>query len=166
MTMKLSKILLLVLIFMASSLVTLNAQSRQSVQVLLKEMNKEQSKVAKKYKFTKAEITALDRVSRSAGNRLIKIVKDSPGETHQYLINKVNSEFRKLNTEYAKVLSGSKLTDLRNLTNKSKGLIVNNLQLQYIGKTKGIRAGIRTGMRTGIRASLIKGFGGQDLGNY
>ena len=162
--MKTQKIFLLVLIFMASSIVTSNAQSKQSIQTLMKGMNKEQVRVAKKHKFTKKEITALDQVTKSAGNRLIRIVKASPGETNQYMVDKINSEFRKLNTAYGRVLTGSKLTDLRRLTNNSKTLIIRNLQTQYIGGAKGIRAGIRSSMRAGIRSSFIKGFGGDDPG--
>jgi len=80
-------------------------------------MNTEQLRIAKENKFTKEEVIALEKVMAATGNKLIAVIKESPGETHQYLIDKIESEFKSLNNEYAKILSGVKLSAWRDLSN-------------------------------------------------
>lgn len=127
-------------------------------------MHKEQLKVAKANKFTKEEVAAIDKAMATAGRNINRALKAAPGETHQYLVDKIKGEFRTLDRQLGRALAGEKLTAFRKVTNQHKNKILNNLQMQYLNSQGVKRTNIRAGLRAGIRASLIRGFGGDDPG--
>jgi len=162
--MKDSKLLSFLLIFAMSSLMTSVGQRSQSIQSIFTKMNKDQIKVAKENRITKAEAVALDKAMTIAGNRLLKVIKASPGKSNQYLVDKINQEFAKLDAAYGKILSGAKLSAWKKLSKQNKSAIVKHLNNKYLGAMKGARTKIRSGLRLGVRATLINGFGGGDVG--
>jgi len=163
-TMKTQKAFLLVLLSLSITLGAVNAQTNQSIQTVLTSMNTEQLRIAKENKFTKEEVIALEKAMTATGNKLIAVIKESPGETHQYLIDKIESEFKSLNNEYAKILTDARLTVWKDLNNTTKNTLVKKLQADYIGASKVAQTGILTDLKNGIQSSLIKGFGGEEWG--
>lgn len=131
---------------------------------LFENMHKEQLKVAKAQKFTKAEVIAVDRAMLATGKNITKILEKAPGETHQYLIDEINKEFRLLNSALGRALSGDKLTAFKEVTDDQKSAIIKQLNTNFVGSSEAIRTNIRAGLRAGIRASLIRGFGGEEGG--
>jgi len=131
---------------------------------LFKTMHAEQLKVAKAKKFTKTEVAAIDKAMLTAGKNINRALKAAPGQTHQYLVDKVNKEFRTLNSSLGRALSGDKLSAFRRVTNTQKAKVVRQLQTQYLGSSGASRNNMRAGMRMGIRKYVINGFGGDDPG--
>jgi len=86
--------------------------------------------------------------------------------TSQYLVAQIKTEFKNLDKKLGASLPSDKLTPFTTLLSSTQRKILSQLQTQYVGSVKGIRSGIRSNLRVGIRATLLKGFGGQDLGNY
>lgn len=140
--------------------------AQKNVETLFKDMYQKELKVLKEQKFTKAEVASIDQAMKNTGNKILTAVKASPGEPHQYLIDQVKKEFKALNVQLGKSLSGDKLTSVKNILTQTQNKLVTQLQNNYVGGQKGIRAGIRSNIRVGIRTTLLKGFGGQDLGHY
>jgi hypothetical protein len=162
--MKTQKASLLVLLVLSISLFTGQAQTKQSLQTVFTGMNTEQLKLAKENKFTKPDVLALEKVMAATGNQLLEFIKESAGVAPQSLIDKIESEFKSLNAEYAKILSGASLTAWKELSNSTKNTLVKRLQSDYFGASKLARTDILTDLKNGILSSLIKGFGGEDWG--
>ena len=162
--MKSQKAILLVLSIFLISISGFAQSEKTKFTSVFKNMHKEQLKVAKAQKFTKTEVAAIDKAMLTAGKNINRALKAAPGETHQYMIDKVNKEFRTFNSSLGRALAGSKLSAFRRVTNAQKTKIIKELQLQYLGSTGAARNNMRAGMRAGIRVSLMKGFGGDDPG--
>lgn len=137
---------------------------KRTFESLFTTMHKEQLKVAKANKFTKAEVAAIDKAMATAGKNITRAISSAPGETHQYLVDQIKRQFRTLDTQLGSALTGDKLTAFRKVTNQHKNKIMNSLQMQYLNSEGIKRTNIRAGLRAGIRASLIRGFGGDDPG--
>lgn len=155
----------LLLILATSFLISASGYSQNTnFESLFKTMHKEQLKVAKAQKFTKSEVAAIDKAMLTAGNNINKAIKLASGQPHQYLIDKINHEFKTLNSALGKAITGDKLSKFKQITTSQKNTIIRKLQSNYIGSEGANRDRIRAGIRAGIRASLIKGFGGDDPG--
>ncbi|OFY51122.1 MAG: hypothetical protein A2X22_06935 [Bacteroidetes bacterium GWF2_49_14] len=160
--MKTPKVFLPVLIALSITLGEVYAQTPKSLQTVFTNLNAEQLKLARDNKFTKAEVVSLEKVMAASGNKLIGVIKNSADETPQFLIDQIESEFKNLNAENAKIIAGARLAAWTNLTNTSKTKLVRKLQSDYLGASKLVRTEILTDLRAGIQVSLIKGFGGDE----